>query len=318
MMNGLNKRFACWLLVCAFLLTASTTAFAQGQTRDHTPDFAAQSELEEVAAELEELWAENPHVFRQLAAIRGAVVETHIQSGYRPINVARYLDGIDEDAILVLLWALAVEEPRALGMELQTWRMWRIGLLEALGRLRDERSIPVLQSLIEDEPFPSVRQAATSALGRLDDEQSIAAAIEVARMSPEKRDAIVAGLGNARRQVALDYLMEVLGAADNTEEQRKAVRAIGDWANQWAWQTSSREAYRGEGQKGRQRIIDRLVDLYPSAGEEVRAEIKKSLQLAGAAHSEQRATQRADAATDPAVRADLMDLAAKMAQSPMD
>lgn len=315
MMKQGVRWLGCLLLFCGVALVGTTTAWAQTAK---TPDFSAHPEIEDLAGELEELWMESPEAFVRLDATRSTIIEEHVQSGYRPMNVARYLEGLGEHALLPMLWALVADDPRDWQMDLRTWRIWRIGLLEAVGRLRDERSIDVLKSSIESEPFPSVRKAATSALGRLDDEASIKDVIAFAQSSPEKRSAIVAGLGDARRHVALEYLVEVLASTDDVEEQRVAVRALGDWGNQWAWSTSSRQPYQVEGQKGRQMIVDQLVDRYPTAAQPVRAEIKKSLQLAGAEKSKQRAQQLAAESSDEEIRALLQKLVAAMADSPMD
>ena len=306
------------IVFIALSFVATTSLSAQTAPKEMTPDFSTYAELTEIAEELDELWHKNPDLFRQLDATRQEVNNWYAQNRHRPANVARMLEGLGEEGLLPMLWALAADNPMQLQMGLQAWRSWRVGLLEAVGRLRDERSIPVLKAIIAgNEPHAPIHQVATSALGRIGDIESIDAVIDIARSSPDKRDAIVAGLGQARRHNAVEYLLEVFETGDDAEIQRTAVRAMGDWTNQWAWETATRQDNQDEGRKGRAATINALVDAYPEADDGLQKEIAKSLQLAGAAASKELLVDRAEASDDDRRRALWTGLADKMADSPM-
>lgn len=314
-----RSRFSIAVFSLVLMLATATSAAAQhDEPRAKTPDFSAHEELEDVAGELHRKWSQRPELFAELHGARQFVTNWYQQRGSRAMNVARTLQGLGDDALLPMLWALVADDPFQLGMTLRAWRSWRVGLLEAVGRLRDERSLPVLLSIIAgNDPHEPVRQTATSALGRVGDTESIAAVIDIARHNPDKREAIIAGLGDARRQVALQYLLEIVGSEDHAEYHRAAIRALGDWANQWAWQTSTRSPYRQEGEKGRRAVIDTLVDAYPDADEMLRQEIEKSLQLAGAEASRKRAAERAERTGDAGERELWKTLAGRLAESPL-
>ena len=318
MTSDAGCRIAVALMIGAAAILMASTGLAQ--TVEGSPDFSAHPELMGLHSELGDAWRENSEAFDHVEAVRQWVVDWDRTSTPRPPNVARMLSAGGPDVLVVVLWRIAADEPLSSGMSLEAWRQWRIGLLEAAGRLRDERSIPVLHSVIAgSEPSPAIRQVATSALGRVGDEASIERVIEVAESSsPAMRQAIVAGLGDGRRRVALDYLLDVIDEATDRELRRVAIRAVGDWSNQWAWETSPLEPYIEEGREGRQRAIEALVTDYPTFGETLRNEAFKSLQLAGANDAAWRADERADDAGSEQRRRMWRDLAEDLRSSPLD
>lgn len=304
-------------VVALVVMALSTTAWADGDDKK-APDFSAHSEVEEVADELDELWREQPEHFRQLSEIRWKVVELEVRMGPRPVPVVRMLRGLDDEAFLAMLWALADDDPMQLGMGLSAWRQWQIGLIETVGRLRDRRALPVLQSIVaESNPHEQTHTAAVKAIGRIGDQDAIDQVIDVARTSPEKRGAVIAGLGMARRINALNYLLEVAQDSDQQTHHLATVRALGDWANQFAWETSALDDHLDEREQGVQAIVELLVAAYPNADQRLRDEIEKSLQLADAERAKQRALERAGKVDGPE-RQRLEQLGEAMADSPLD
>lgn len=308
--------------IVAVVVAIAVMAFGAGagaEIDESAPAFDSQPELSHISQELEEQWDRGAASFATVEAARQLVADWGRRGGQRPPRVASMLAGEDDELLEAMLWRLAADDPMASGMDLRAWRRWRIGLIEAIGRLRDERSLPVLYAVIAGgEPDERIRQAATSALGRVGDVSYIERVVKQARADERHRPAIIAGLGDARRLVALDYLVEVVEETDDETERVAAVRAVGDWANQWAWQTSSLAEFRGEGRQGRSRVVETLVDEYPNFGPEVRREAAKSLQLADSAQTADRALERARQAGDTDRRAAWYQLAETAADSVLD
>ncbi len=285
---------------------------------DSSSAFAEYSELEHLADDLTELWRTRPDLFAAVDEVRDEVVAYHRGGAWRPMNVAGLLDGVGEQRLLPLLWALASDDPLALGMGLTAWVAWRVGLTESIGRLRDPRSVPVLQSIVAgDDPQAAVRRAAVAAIGRTGDAGGIAAAIEVAEASPQRRAAVIEGLGQARRAVAADYLLEISRTEDDPVLRRAAIRALGDWGNLEAWRTPALSPWAEEGEAAREIIVETLVDAYPDADSVIRAEIAKTLQLVDVHGSAARAGRRAGVAEDEARGAAWRELQATMQRSPL-
>ncbi len=318
MMSVMRWRLSLFLIalvVGSFLLVSS--AWAQQGAK--APDFGAHPELEAIADDLHELWRDDPRIFARLDAVRQLVRDWETAGAQREMSPARVLKGLGDEGLLPMLWALVADDPFAEQMGLRGWVTWRVGLLEAVGRHRDERSIPVLISILEGpDPLGATHQTATSALGRTGDVAAIETAIELARDEEQKRQSIVAGLGQARRSTALEYLLEVAVDGDDLELRRLAIRSLGDWANQWAWQTSDLAPRAKTGAKGQSRIIANLVELYGEVPASLRTEIEKSLHLAGAAEARQRVLERLQQMTDDQISAAYTSLAERLSRSPLN
>ncbi len=290
-----------WMtLIVALLLTGLTASSAMAEETPG-PDFSSEPTLKHVAADLQQQWDDDPESFEHVAVAREFVDEASRRGSARLPNVARILNAGGEALLLPMLWEIAGGDLVGSGMNLRAWRHWRAGLIEAVGRLRDERSIPVLHGIVAGgEPSAQIRQVATSALGRVGDEASIQGVIEVAKESPDKRRAIVAGLGDARRLVAAEYLVDVVEQGEE-DEVVAAVRALGDWANWWVWETSAMQEFGAEGEEGRRLVIRMLVEAYPSFDGRLRVEAQKSLMLAGADQARKKAASVAEESGDAAL-----------------
>lgn len=311
-------RITRWIATSFVVITTLLVSGSNAMAQERTPDFSAYPQLEHVADELTQLWVEDREAFARLDEVRRALPALSEHRRGRYVNVARLLEHLGEEALLPMLWALASDDPFSMGFDPAAWWSWRLGLVEAVGRLRDRRSAPVLMQIIEGpDPHRTTREVATSAIGRLGDNDLIEEVIALAENSPSKRLAILAGLGEARREVALNYLLQVLNEDLEIDERRAVIQSLGNWANQWAWQTSSLQPYVGEWEKGRTAIIAVLIDSYPQAEPSVRNAMEATLQLAGASLSAAHATARAGESDDES-NADLWTaLAERMERSPL-
>lgn len=300
------------LLFCQGWIVGNVSA--QGMS----PDFSSQPTTAHIAEELQEAWGEGGEVFRNFEEIRKEYPRLYAMRRGSHVHLSRSLERLGEEGLLPMLWALASDDPFQLGYGLGMWRNWRVGLIDAVGSLRDPRSVPILLSIIEGpDPHGATRTAATAALGRLLDEEILARVLEIAKQDEEKRAAIVAGLGSARIEMARRYLLGVVESSEDEELVRSAIRSLGDWANQWAWETSELSARREDGEKGRQEVIAHLVTEYPEFGEAARREALKSLQLAGAARAAAYARARAAGSDDEVKEALWQGLANRLDASPL-
>ncbi|MBM4372457.1 MAG: hypothetical protein FJ098_12430, partial [Deltaproteobacteria bacterium] len=119
------------------------------------------------------------------------------------------------------------------------WLGWRASLLEAVGKLRDPRAVPVLRAAVSRGPAERLLVAAAAgALGKLLTEDE--ARWLVARLpavTGEARLGLLQGLGHCRRGVAAEALAAALTAAPGDEEARVLARALGTVGSSWAWRT---------------------------------------------------------------------------------
>ncbi len=291
-----EKQMTIGRAVSAALATvvALTMVFGAGSAAaQEAPRFEEHPALSHIEEELHEMWMESPERFESLEEARRSVMELDAMDPRRPVNAARLLSSLGDEMVLPMLWALVNDDPMELRMGLETWRRWQVGLVEAVGRHRDERSAPVLESRLEDAPnFPRLVKVTTASIGRSGDVEALERVIGRAQRDEDMRRYIVEGLGPSREMAALDYLVEILGDNEESDLHREAARALGDWLNQGGWQTSVYEDRQEQRLEGRQKAVDAMLTRYIDAPQQVRGEISKSLQLGGASYALERVKER--------------------------
>ena len=114
----------------------------------------------------------------------------------------------------------------------------RVGLLEAVGVLRDARALPVLEAILvaSNEPFP-VTRAAAEAYGLMQTDAVAARLIGLARGGDAHARAVREGLASCRRVVVAQALGAAVSTVTDVREQVELARALGVVGNAWAWKT---------------------------------------------------------------------------------
>ncbi len=301
------------LVIVVVMMLVGGSAMAQ----DRTPDFEAYAGLERVADDLADQWRENHEAFERVSLLRERFPQVLSQTRGRYADL-RQIVNLDDELFLPMLWALASDGPQMFGMDLQAFRAWRVGLIQGIRTYGDERAAPVLLRIAAGDPHGMARERAAAAVGALGEPEWIQALVEIAEEEAWIRPQIVTGLGDARRSQTAEYLLEVATRPGEEDETvRLAVRALGDWGNQWTWRTTEYDGIRGEWEKGRLQIIEVLVGMYLDSPRVLQVEILKSLQLNGAGLSAEAArgvAEREEGARGEALR----ELARRLDASPLD
>lgn len=144
---------------------------------------------------------------------------------------------------------------------------WRVSVLEALGTLQDAQARPVFEKALADESAPFlVQRAAAEGLAKLGDLATLERLIE--------RDAVVAGIGSLRSPQTVRVLAAELDKKPSEARAKLIVKALGEVANAWAWQTMpNREAE----QTTRNAAAAALVKAFVGSGGEVRQAASNAL-----------------------------------------
>jgi hypothetical protein len=154
------------------------------------------------------------------------------------------------DALWPMVERLAFPSEQAQGMEQDSARLaLAVGLMEALGELRDARLVPLWKDLLEtgaDTRAPVLR-AAAGALARMETLEAAQTLIAVSRQGGPRGEAAQEKLGECRRLVAARALADALAARPGPEEARRLARSLGDAGSAWAWKTSGASARSEEG-----------------------------------------------------------------------
>ena len=128
------------------------------------------------------------------------------------------------DALWPMVERLAFPSEQAKGMEQDSARLaLAVGLMEALGELRDARLVPLWKDLLEtgaDTRAPVLR-AAAGALARMETLEAAQTLIAVSRQGGPRGEAAQEKLGECRRLVAARALADALAARPGPEEARR-------------------------------------------------------------------------------------------------
>ncbi|MDI1483110.1 HEAT repeat domain-containing protein [Polyangium sp. y55x31] len=220
---------------------------------------------------------ENPAAFDTLARLREDMPALDAQKRGRYVPVAAILKGLGKDALLPMLNELAVDAKPRGDMNDDAWHAWRVGLVEAVGSLRDGRAAPVLFALIDvTEMDTDLVRAAASALGKLGTDAAAQKLVALAKKEGPKQKGVLAGMGDCRRLVAAEALASALSAHPNAETAILVARSLGDVGSAWAWKTPIIAAS-GEEESVRRTAAQALVESYLRYEGEARTVITKAV-----------------------------------------
>jgi HEAT repeat protein len=118
------------------------------------------------------------------------------------------------------------------------WSAWRVGLLEAIGTLRDPRSAAVLTAILDSaETDPMIVKAAAEALGKLGTDTAVQKLLAMSKSGPKSR-AVLAGMGHCRRAAIADALAKVIATKPDADTARVVLKSLGDVGSAAAWATT--------------------------------------------------------------------------------
>ncbi|MDC3959396.1 hypothetical protein KEG38_36415 [Polyangium jinanense] len=265
------------LLAAGLLLSAFTGAASAAEGVWIGPDRIAAQDRATLVQAIGVARKENPAAFDTLARLREDMPALDAQKRGRYVPVAAILKGLGKDALLPMLNELAVEAKPRGDMPDDAWHAWRVGLVEAVGALRDGRAAPVLFAVIDvTEMDTDLVRAAASALGKLGTDAAARKLVEMAKKEGPKQKGVLAGMGDCRRLVVAEALASTLRARPDAETAILVARSLGDVGSAWAWKTPIIAAS-GEEDAVRAAAAQALVDSYLRYEGEARTAITKAV-----------------------------------------
>jgi HEAT repeat protein len=267
-------------------------------------------------AQIESARQTSPAAFAAVAEVRAQVPELDAQKRGRLAAVTPILKAIGPGALFPMLAELAVDAP-ARGDRTETaWAAWRIGLLEAVGSIRDARSEDVLIAILESpETDFAVVKAAAEALGKVGSDRAAAKLVLFAKATGPKQAAVLAGMGECRRTVTTEALVKAIAAKPDQATAKHIVRSLGNAGSAWAWQTPVIQAS-GEEAAVRSAAAKALVGAFVAYEGEARKAAEKSILVVNDP-STPALIEAAKKSASPALAADLDALAARFAKNPI-
>ena len=241
------------------------------------PSQIAQDARASLAKDIEAFKLAHPEAFEALRNVQGHKPEVY-QKARNPIPVVgRELRRLGPSALLPMLEALAFQAPARAGATDQEWTALTVGMLEAVGVIRDPRSGPVLRAIFEGgKANAEVLRAAAVGMGQLCGDAELSVLIKRSAAGDALRAPAITGLSNCRREGSAKHLAGLLRAAKDEASGELLGKALGRVASSWAWKAMG-SASEKEGTAVRELAAKALVDGFVRFGGAARSEIGRAL-----------------------------------------
>ena len=304
-MNIARKSFAGIALSLA-LLGMSTTASAAGAGLDAS--VLPKATQQELRTEIEKARAATPELFKAVADVAARAKELEAGARARGIPLTMHFKPLGNRALYPLIDALVFDSHAPADLPPIAASALRLGLIEAVGSIRDPRAIPLLTKPLELGRDDKTVRASSEALARIGTDDALTlltTAVALATPDSDRERAILAGMHDARRESAAHFLAKRLEQTPDGETARVIVKSLGGVGNSWAWKTLSDQR---EASATRAIAANALVDAYVRFGGEVREQAAKAILVVDDASTPTLIAQaRKGASTDIAAALDALD-----------
>lgn len=248
----------------------------------------AKRDLATVRAKVRDVQSVKPEVYKKR---RNPIPEASVE-----------LKSLGKDALVPMLEALAFDASQP-GLDAREREALVVGMLSAVGDIRDARSTPVLTAILDGETSSSPAAiAAATALGKACGPAEIKVLVAKSADGEPVRSAALEGLGECRTRESGKALVSGSRSAADVATLRAAARALGTIGSSWAWAAMGK-ADDAEAIEVRTMASDRLIEVFVK-NEAVRSEARRSIQMCDAPNALERiqtAKKGADEATAKAL-----------------
>jgi len=301
------------LLACAALGTWATPALADGVVL--SPNRLSQADRAALQKDLVHARSAEPGAFAQVAEARALAIRLDARRHGRHATITPHLKRMGSSALLPMLEMLAFDAPPRGTMPEGAWLTLRVGLLEAVGSLRDARAVPVLEGVL-DAPMSDVEvtRAAAEALGRIGTDRAAQKLIALARVPGPKQLPILDGMEDCRRLAVARFLATSLEQHPSESTAFVLVKSLASVGNAWAWNAP---VVAGEEEPTRALAARVLVDAFVHYDGTVREAAAKGVLLVNHASTESLVAQARKHATTDEMVAHLDRLARRVASNPI-
>lgn len=256
-------------ILCAAAL-GGALLFSAGSARADgivvAPSALAPDARKSLEQQIQTARAQNPAAFEAIKNLKGHRFEYYKNNRNPFPTVARELRALGPAGLMPMLEALAVQQPERGSLTNEEWDALALGMLDAVGMIRDPRARPVVLAAFETGGLrPKVVAAAGRALGRLGGDQELAMLVKHAKDGDALAPYAVAGLGWMRRVESAKHLAALLASTKDATLAATAAEALGTVGSSWAWRAlGEARRRRPRGSKDLRRSVG--AELRPSEG----------------------------------------------------
>ena len=243
------------------LLVAPSKLAPEARTALSKDIAAAKRDLATVRAKVRDVQSVKPEVYKKQ---RNPVPEA-----------ARELRSLGRDALVPMLEALAFDASQP-GLDAREREALVVGMISAVGVIRDSRSTPVLSAILDGEAsLTPAAPAASVALGKTCGPAELKVLTTKSAEGSAVRAAAIEGLGECRTRESVNTLVTASRSTKDAGTLRAAVRALGTLGSSWAWAAMGKADDR-EAQAIRTTASDRLIEVYVKSAD-LRTEARRSI-----------------------------------------
>ncbi len=233
-------------------------ALLLGARDAHAGGLAAEPEAVEAAArtslrkEIAAFKASRSDIVKKVRDVQG--VKPEVYSKFQnPVPVAgRELQALGKDALLPMLDALAFDASQT-NLSAREREALTLGMLAAVGEIRDARSLPVLRGVLSSRTkSDNLAYGAAGAMGKTCGAAEVKLLTELSAPGKPLQRAALFGLGECRTVESAKALVSALSGASELATQREIVVALGNIGSSWVWTALA---------KGDQEVIKRGLEV---------------------------------------------------------
>jgi hypothetical protein len=270
------------------LATTTAQASAAGLVLDSS-ELAAKSRSS-LKADIEKAHIETPELFRQVYDVAKHAGELDAGSRRPGAPLTMHFKVLGPRALMPMLELVAFEGHAPADLSTTARAALRVGLLEAIGIIRDARAVPVLARVAVRERDVDTTRASADALGRIGTDEAYGAlvsALESAEktagggVADQRVHALLAGVGSSRRVDGTTLLAKRLDAHPDAATAKALAKALGTAGNAWAWKTLSSRTDEAAVRETAARALVKAYVAYPG---EARSAASNALMVVDDAH----------------------------------
>jgi hypothetical protein len=261
------------------LVTMSGYAAASGAALD--PNDLPTKTRTDLRAEIDKARAATPELFKAVEEVAAHAKEIDAGARTPGIPFTMHFKPLGNRALYPMLELVVFDSHTGKDLPPSAASALRLGLIEAIGAIRDPRAIPVLAKLLEVARDNATVRASSEALSRIGNDEALSivtTAAEKARPaeggSSDRERAILSGMHDCRREGAARFLGKRLKDNVDDDTARVLVKSLGGVGNAWAWKTLAKPT---EEAATRSYAAAALVDAFVRFSGDVREAAAKAL-----------------------------------------
>jgi hypothetical protein len=194
-------------------------------------------------ADIAKARGEVPELFKAVNDVVAHAKDLDAQARAPGVPLTLHFKGLGPRALMPLIDVLAFDgHPAARDLNETASSALRVGLIEAIGIIRDGRAVPVLAQALDGAREEKIVRASSEALSRIGNDEALGTLTASLQKADATRNlgrarAILSGMHELRREAGARLLATRLDAERDPDTAKVLAKSLGGVGNAWAWKT---------------------------------------------------------------------------------